>query len=189
MNDSQKRSAGADSQYRKMTETPVAKLVLALGFPTTVSMLITNVYNMADSYFVSQISLSAGGATSIVFGIMAILQAFGFMFGHGAGSNISRMLGSKQVEKASRYASTGFFGAALCGLCILTAGLIFLEPLMFLLGSTETILIGDIIERQFKQGDNANMGAALSLLLMLLVFVCTGIMNRFGSDEEGGVLV
>ena len=57
------------------------------------------------------------------------------------------------------------------------------------LGSTETILIGDIIERQFKQGDNANMGAALSLLLMILVFVCTGIMNRFGSDEEGGVLV
>ena len=57
------------------------------------------------------------------------------------------------------------------------------------LGSTETILIGDIIERQFKQGDNANMGAALSLLLMILVFVCTGIMNRFGGDEEGGVLV
>ena len=57
------------------------------------------------------------------------------------------------------------------------------------LGSTDIVLIGDIIERQFKQGDNANMGAALSLLLMVLVFVCTGIMNRFGSDEEGGVLV
>ena len=57
------------------------------------------------------------------------------------------------------------------------------------LGSTETVLIGDIIERQFKQGDNANMGAALSLLLMILVFVCTGIMNRFGSKEEGGVVV
>ena len=58
------------------------------------------------------------------------------------------------------------------------------------LGSTETILIGDIIERQFKQGDNANMGAALSLLLMLLVFVCTGIINRFGGgDEEGTVIV
>ena len=56
------------------------------------------------------------------------------------------------------------------------------------LGSTETILIGDIIERQFKQGDNANMGAALSLLLMILVFVCTGIMNRFGNQEEGGVI-
>ena len=58
------------------------------------------------------------------------------------------------------------------------------------MGSTETVLIGDIIERQFKQGDNANMGAALSLLLMLLVFICTGIINRFGgSDEEGAVIV
>ena len=57
------------------------------------------------------------------------------------------------------------------------------------LGSTETVLIGDIIERQFKQGDNANMGAALSLLLMILVFVCTGIINRFGGDEEGSVIV
>ena len=57
------------------------------------------------------------------------------------------------------------------------------------LGSTEIILIGDIIERQFKQGDNANMGAALSLLLMVLVFICTGIMNRFGSDEKGRVVV
>ena len=57
------------------------------------------------------------------------------------------------------------------------------------LGSTDIVLIGDIIERQFKQGDNPNMGAALSLLLMVLVFVCTGIINRFGSDEEGSVIV
>ena len=58
------------------------------------------------------------------------------------------------------------------------------------LGGTETILIGDVIERQFKQGNNPNLGAALSLVLMILVFVCTGIMNRFaGDDEEGGVIV
>ena len=58
------------------------------------------------------------------------------------------------------------------------------------LGSVDIVLIGDIIERQFKQGDNPNMGAALSLLLMLLVFVCTGILNRFGgSDEEEAVIV
>ena len=130
----------AESKYIKMTETPIPKLILALGVPTTVSMLITNIYNMADSYFVSQVSLSAGGATSIVFGIMAILQAFGFMFGHGAGSNISRLLGSKQYEKASRYASVGFFSALFCGVIIMTCGLILLEPLMRLLGSTETIL-------------------------------------------------
>lgn len=58
------------------------------------------------------------------------------------------------------------------------------------LGGTDTVMIGDIIERQFKQGNNPNLGAALSLVLMLLVFVCTGIMSRFsGSDEEGGVVI
>lgn len=133
-------SQNADQKYKKMTETPVPRLIISLGIPTTVSMLITNIYNMADSYFVSQVSLSAGGATSVVFGIMSILQAFGFMFGHGAGSHISRMLGGRQVDKASRYASTGFFWALACGLVIMTGGLILLEPLMRLLGSTDTIL-------------------------------------------------
>ena len=57
------------------------------------------------------------------------------------------------------------------------------------LGGIDTVLIGDAIERQFKQGNNPNLGAALSLVLMLLVFVCTGIMNHFGDDEEGGVVV
>ena len=137
----QKMETSVDNQYKKMTETPVARLIITLGIPTTISMLITNIYNMADSYFVSRLpSISAGGATSVVFGIMSILQAFGFMFGHGAGSNISRMLGSKHVERASTYASTGFFLALLCGLGIMAGGLIFLEPLMRLLGSTETIL-------------------------------------------------
>jgi len=140
MSRSQNSTVDAEVQYRRMTETPVAKLVLTLGLPTTVSMLITNVYNMADTYFVSEISVSAGGATSIVFGIMSILQAFGFMFGHGAGSNISRLLGTRQTDKASRYASTGFFWALVCGTLIMTLGLLFLEPLMLLLGSTDTIL-------------------------------------------------
>lgn len=129
-----------EQQYKKMTETPIPKLIISLGIPTTVSMLITNIYNMADSYFVSRLSLSAGGATSIVFGVMAILQAFGFMFGHGAGSHISRMLGEKQVEKASRFASTAFFFALFFGILIMIVGLCFIQPFMRLLGSTETIL-------------------------------------------------
>lgn len=137
---SQNISTGAESQFRKMTETPVAKLIISLGIPTTISMLITNIYNMADSYFVSQISLSAGGATSIVFGVMSILQAFGFMFGHGAGSNISRMLGSKHIEKASKYGSMGFFWSLFVGFLIMVFGLTFIEPFMRLLGSTDTIL-------------------------------------------------
>lgn len=123
-----------------MTETPIPRLVISLGIPTTISMLITNIYNMADSYFVSQISVAAGGATSVVFGIMAILQAFGFMFGHGAGSKISRLLGERRSHEANKYASTGFFASLVCGLLIMVFGLIFLEPFMRLLGSTETIL-------------------------------------------------
>ncbi|MBO5440806.1 MAG: MATE family efflux transporter [Clostridia bacterium] len=130
----------ADMKYIKMTETPIPRLVITLGIPTTISMLITNIYNMADSYFVSQISESAGGATSVVFGIMTILQAFGFMFGHGAGSQISRFLGKQDSQNASKYASTSFFYSLLCGILILAGGLIFLEPLMMLLGSTDTIL-------------------------------------------------
>ena len=130
----------ASKKYIKMTETPIPRLVITLGIPTTISMLITNIYNMADSFFVSQISQSAGGATSVVFGIMTILQAFGFMFGHGAGSQISRFLGKQDSQNASKYASTSFFYSLLCGIIILVGGLIFLEPLMMLLGSTETIL-------------------------------------------------
>ena len=128
------------TEYQKLTETPVSKLIIMLGIPTTISMLIANVYNMADSYFVSRISLSAGGATSIVFGVMSILQAFGFMFGHGAGSYVSRLLGRCENERASNYASFGFFASLLTGFIIMALGLVFLKPLMLLLGSTETIL-------------------------------------------------
>lgn len=129
-----------DAQYKKMTETPVSKLIIMLGVPTTISMLVTSIYNMADTYFVGQIGTSASGAVGVVFGLMAIIQAFGFMFGHGAGSIISRRLGAKDVESASRFASTSFLWGILSGLFIMVAGLLFLNPLMRLLGSTDTIL-------------------------------------------------
>ena len=128
------------SQYEKMTKTPVKVLVLGLGFPTTVSMLVTNIYNVADTYFVGKLGTSASGAIGIVFGLMAILQAFGFMLGHGAGSNISLHLGAKEVEDAKRYASTSFFLALGSGLLIMVIGLLHLDGLCRLLGSTETIL-------------------------------------------------
>lgn len=123
-----------------MTETPVWKLVLSLGLPTTISMLVTNIYNMADTYFVSTLGNSAGGATSIVFSIMAILQAFGFMYGHGAGSHVSRLLGAKDSEKAGKFLTSSVLLAALSGTVIMTAGLLLLEPLMLFLGSTPDIL-------------------------------------------------
>lgn len=127
-------------QFEKMTQTPIPKLVIQLGIPTTISMLVTSVYNMADTFFVGKDGTSASGAIGVVFGLMAIIQAFGFMFGQGAGSVSSRALGSKDVEKASRYSSTGFFAALSTGVLIMILGLIFITPLMRLLGSTDTIL-------------------------------------------------
>lgn len=123
-----------------MTETPVGKLIIKLGIPTTVSMLVTNIYNMADTYFVGTLGTSASGAVGIVFGLMAIIQAVGFMFGHGAGSIISRKLGAKDNETANIVASTSFFFAIGAGALISVLGLAFSEPFLKLLGSTETIL-------------------------------------------------
>lgn len=133
-------NTAAARQYKKMTETPVNKLIASLALPTVISMMITMIYNAADTFFVSKISVSASGATGIVFSLMAILQAFGFMYGHGAGSNISRKLGAKDIESARIYCSTAFFLALATGIIIGTAGILCLTPLMKLLGSTHTIL-------------------------------------------------
>ncbi len=130
----------SEAQYRKMTETPIPKLVLTLGLPTTISMLVTSIYNLADTYFVSELGTSASGAMGVVFALMGVIQAFGFMFGHGAGSNISRRLGAQDVENACIYASTSLFMGLCAGTGITIFGLIFQEPFMRLLGSTETIL-------------------------------------------------
>ncbi|MBE7038273.1 MAG: MATE family efflux transporter [Ruminococcaceae bacterium] len=128
------------NQFEKMTKWPIPKLVITLGIPTTISMLVTNIYNMADTYFVSELGNSASGAVGVVFGLMAIIQAFGFMFGHGAGSIIARKLGEKDVHSASIYASLSILACLSVGTLIGIFGLIFIEPLMHLLGSTETIL-------------------------------------------------
>ena len=127
-------------QFHKMTETPIPKLILSLAAPTILSMLITSIYNLADTFFVGQISTSASGAVGIVSSLMAILQALGFMLGHGSGSIISRSLGSQNTDAATRFASTSFFTALVFGGIITTAGLLTLPDFMMLLGSTETIL-------------------------------------------------
>ena len=138
MTDKEKKAA--DLQYKKMTETPVNRLVFSLSIPTVISMLITMIYNMADTYFVSKISVSASGATGIVFGLMSIFQAFGFLYGQGAGSIISRLLGKKDVENARRFCSSAFFSSLIFGVTASVACTLFLERLMLALGSTQTIL-------------------------------------------------
>ena len=127
-------------QFRRMTETPIPQLILSLATPTILSMLITSIYNLADTFFVGQISTSASGAVGVVSSLMAIIQALGFMLGHGAGTIISRSLGSRDTTAATRFASTSFFTALVFGVVLAVAGLGTLPHFMMLLGSTETIL-------------------------------------------------
>ena len=127
-------------QFRRMTETPIPQLILSLAAPTILSMLITSIYNLADTFFVGQISTSASGAVGVVSSLMAIIQALGFMLGHGAGTIISRSLGSRDTTAATRFASTSFFTALVFGVVLAVAGLGTLPHFMMLLGSTETSL-------------------------------------------------
>ncbi len=127
-------------RYRKMTETPVGPLILSLAGRSIVSMLITAVYNTADTFFVSQLGTSATGAVGVVFSLMAIIQAVGFTLGMGTGSRISRLMGQRKQEEAEQVLASGFVAALAFGLCLTVFGLLFLDPLMNLLGSTPTIL-------------------------------------------------
>ncbi len=130
----------SELHYEKMTKTPVSRLILKLGLPTTVSMLITSIYNMADTYFVGTLGESAQAATGILFALQAIIQGLAFMLGHGSGSFVAKSLADRDTKAASTYVSTAFFTGGIVGTILLSVGLIFLTPLMRLLGSTQTIL-------------------------------------------------
>ena len=130
----------AEQHYKKMTETPVARLIVQLGVPTTISMLITSIYNMADTYFVGTLGPSAQAATGVLFTLQAIIQGVAFMLGQGSGTFISRELADKNTDKATMYVSSAFYAGSIIGMIILVLGLLIREPLVLFLGSTETIL-------------------------------------------------
>ena len=130
----------ADEQYNKMVNTPVWKLITKLAIPTIISMLITSLYNMADTFFVSQLGTEASAAVGIVFPIMSIIQAFGFTLGMGSGSLVSIRLGQKRNEEASVISSTAFFAALSVGLLITCFGNIFARAVLGFVGADETVL-------------------------------------------------
>ena len=126
-------------QRTRMLEEPVPRLVLTLAVPTIISMMVTSIYNMADTYFVSQINTSASGAVGIVFSIMAIIQAVGFTIGMGSGSVASRLLGQGLPDRAAVIAYSAVVAAVVCGSLLTLAGLGTLEHFVWILGATETI--------------------------------------------------
>lgn len=128
------------TKHDYMTLTPVHRLVLQLSFPTICSMLVTALYNTADTFFVSRISREATAAVGVVFSIMAVIQALGFFCGHGSGNYLSRELGAGDTDRAEKMAATGFCAAVILALILCAAGEAFLVPLSYLLGAVPSII-------------------------------------------------
>ena len=126
--------------YTFLTSAPIERVIPTMAVPTIISMLVTSIYNIVDTYFVGQLNTQATAAVGVVFPVMAVIQAVGFFFGSGSGTFISRALGAKEVHQARVMASSGFFSALFFGAVITVVGLLFLHPLSVALGSTPTIL-------------------------------------------------
>ncbi|MBQ8202203.1 MAG: MATE family efflux transporter [Clostridia bacterium] len=130
----------AEQRAQMMLNESVSRIIPRLAVPTIISMLITTIYNMADTYFVSQLNTSASGAVGVVFSVMAIIQAVSFMLGMGTGTNLSQALGRGEQDQARVYGSVGFFTAIATGVVIMILGNLSLDWLIPLLGATDTIL-------------------------------------------------
>lgn len=126
--------------YTYLTSGPLHRVIITMALPTIVSMLVTNLYNIADTFFVGKLNTASTAAVGIVFTLMFFFQATGFFFGHGSGNYISAELGARRHDNASRMAATGFVCSFLCGAVFTILGFIFIEPLSVMLGSTPTIL-------------------------------------------------
>lgn len=123
-----------------LEEAEVSTALLKLGIPTMVGMLISALYNVIDAYFVGGLGTSQMGAVSVVFPIVQIIIGLGMMFGAGASSYISRLLGKGDHTQADKTASTALFSGLLVGGIVITGIMIFLTPVLTALGATETIL-------------------------------------------------
>ncbi|MBO5358657.1 MAG: MATE family efflux transporter [Clostridia bacterium] len=130
----------SELQHKKMTETPITRLLISLSLPSVANMLLSSIYNMADTYFVTSLGESAIGGVGIVFSIQSIIQSVGFGVSMGSSSIVSRKLGEKDNNAANRFASSAVLMGFVLGLLIAVICLLVLDPLLLLIGATETIL-------------------------------------------------
>lgn len=126
--------------YEFLTQAPVSRVILTMAVPTIVSMLVTCLYTIVDTYFVGQLNTQSTAAVGIVFSLMCLIQAIGSFFGHGSGSYMSRELGARRIDNAASMAATGFVYAIITGVAIAAVGLMSLQTLSLWLGSTATVL-------------------------------------------------
>lgn len=133
------------TKFTRMTTEPVERLVCRLAVPTIVSMLVTALYNIADTFFVGKVGTAATAGVGLIFPIMTVIQAFGFFFGQGSGNFISRALGAQKNDEAETMASTGNLCSLFFGFLILAIGLIFKDSVLRLLGAAPGKVSDDTI--------------------------------------------
>lgn len=152
-------------KYDKMANEPVKKLISSLAVPTIITMLVSAVYNMADSYFVGKIDTTSVAAIGVVFSVMTLLQAVGFFLGNGSGILISTYLGEKKKETAQIYANVAFFTAFIIGIIVAVAGIFFSRNIAYMLGATETTI-------------DAASGYLKYILIGAPFILCSFVMNN-----------
>ena len=127
-------------KYLRMTTRPVGRLVTELAGPSIVSMLISGIYNLADTFFIGRINTPSVAALGIVFSYMVLIQSVAIFFGQGSGNYISRALGRREVGDAETMAAVGLISSVLTGVALAAASLLLMRPILSLLGSTGTIM-------------------------------------------------
>lgn len=129
----------SSTRAERMLNDPIEIVIPRLAVPTIISMLITTIYNMADTFFVSKLGTSASGSVGIIFSAMSMIQAMAFTIGMGSGTNLSQSLGQGNETKAKQFVATGFTLCFLTGCTISILALSNLNWLVRFLGATETI--------------------------------------------------
>lgn len=129
-----------NNKMELLGSAPIPKALMALGIPIMIGMLINALYNLVDAYFVGGLGESQMGAISIVFPLGQVVVGLGLMFGNGAASYLSRLLGRGDKATANKVASTALYSSVLIGAIIIIVATIFLKPILYYLGATDTIM-------------------------------------------------
>ena len=132
--------SGRNNKMELLGSAPIPKALMALGVPIMIGMLINALYNLVDAYFVGGLGESPMGAISIVFPLGQVVVGLGLMFGNGAASYLSRLLGRGDRETANKVASTALYSSVIIGAIIIIFATIFIQPILALLGATKTIM-------------------------------------------------
>lgn len=173
-----KVSRTPEEQRTYMLETPIPKLITTLAAPTILTMLITALYNMADTYFVSQINTSASGAVGVVFSIMTIIQAVGFTVGMGTGSIAAQLMGKEDMTQADEFASSAILMGVVSGVAVTVLGLQNLDWLIWEMGATETI---------FPYARDYARYILLGAPFMILSFILNNLMRWQGKAHRSAI--